>query len=57
MAGWVKMPFGMKVGKAQATLCYMGTELSPQRGIAPNFRPLSIVAKQSPISATTEHLY
>jgi len=28
-----------------------------QRGTAPNFRPMSIVAKRSPISATAEHLY
>ena len=27
------------------------------RGIAPKFRPMSIVAKQSPISATAEHLW
>ena len=29
---------------------------SPKRGTAPNFRPMSIVAKRSPISATAEHL-
>jgi len=28
----------------------------PKRGTAPNFRPMSIVAKRSPISATAEHL-
>jgi len=27
-----------------------------KRGTAPNFRPLSIVAKRSPVSATAEHL-
>jgi len=27
-----------------------------QRGTAPNFRLMSILAKQSPISATAEHL-
>ena len=26
------------------------------KGTAPNFRPMSIVAKRSPISATAEHL-
>jgi len=30
---------------------------SPQRGTALNFRPMSIVAKRLPISATAEHLY
>jgi len=29
---------------------------SPKKGTAPNFRPMSIVAKWSPISATAEHL-
>jgi len=28
----------------------------PKRGTAPNFRPMSIVVKRSPISATAEHL-
>jgi len=28
-----------------------------KRGTAPNFRPMSIVAKWSPISATAEHLF
>jgi len=28
----------------------------PKRGTAPNFRPMSIVAKRSPISAIAEHL-
>jgi len=31
--------------------------LPPKRGTAPNFRPISIVAKRSPISATAEHLF
>jgi len=29
----------------------------PKKGHAPNFRPMSIVAKRSPISATAEHLF
>jgi len=28
----------------------------PQRGMAPNFRPMCVVAKRSPISSTAEHL-
>ena len=38
------------------TLCYVGTQLIPQRGTGPNFWPLFIVAKRSPISATADHL-
>jgi len=34
----------------------LGTQLTPQTGTAPNFWPMSIVAKRSPISATAEHL-
>ena len=30
---------------------------APQRGTAPNFRPMFIVAKRPPISATAEHLW
>jgi len=57
-AGWIKMPLGTKVGLGQATLCYMGTQPPPQkRGHTPNFRPMSIVAKRSPISATAEQLF
>jgi len=31
MAGWIKMPLGTGVVSAQATLCYMGTQL-PLKG-------------------------
>jgi len=51
-AGWIKMSLGTTV---QARLCYMGIQL-PQRCTHPNFWPMSIVAKRSPISATAEHL-
>jgi len=33
-----------------------GHPAPPQRGTAPNFRPMSVVAKRSPISATAERL-
>ena len=57
-AGWIKMPFGTQKTSAQATLCYMGTQLPfPKKGTDPNFRPMSIVAKRSPISAAAEHLF
>jgi len=36
---------------------YDGDPVSPIRGTAPNFWPMSIVAKLSPISATAEHLF
>ena len=36
---------------------YDGDPVSPIRGTAPNFWPMSIVAKRSPISATAEHLF
>jgi len=34
-AGLIKMPLGTEVGLVQATLCWMGTQLPPQRGTAP----------------------
>jgi len=38
--------------------CVIWGPASPIRGTAPpNFRPLFIVAKQSPISASAEHLF
>jgi len=39
------------------SLCYMRIQLRPQTGTAPNFWPISIVAKRSPVSATVEHLF
>jgi len=35
----------------------LGPSSRSQKGRASNFRPVSIVAKRSPISATAEHLY
>ena len=36
----------------------MGTQPPPKkRGTTPNFWPMSVMAKRSPISATAEHLY
>jgi len=37
--------------------CVTWEPSSPQRDTAPNFWPMSIVANQSSISATAEHLY
>ena len=50
-AGWIKMLPGTKVGLSPATLCCIGTQLPQKGGRAPNFRPVFIVAKRSPISA------
>jgi len=49
MAGWMKMSLGMAVGSAQATLCSMGTQLTPsqKRGQSPQVSAhMSIVAKR-----------
>jgi len=58
-AGWIKMPLGMKVGLGPGP-CYMGIQLPPpkkKRGTAANFRPMSIVAKRSPISLVVSYCY
>jgi len=59
-AGWIKMPLGMEVGLGPGHIVLHGDPAHPakgQNGTAPIFRPMSIVAKRSPISATAEHLY
>ena len=57
-AGWIKMPLCTKVVLGPTTLCQ--TQLSPAKkggtAPAPSFRPMSILAKRSSISATAEHL-
>ena len=46
------MPIGREVGLSPGHIVLDGDSLPlPQRGTAPNFRPMSIVAKRSPISA------
>jgi len=53
------MPLGTEVGLylGPSHIVFTGTQLRPKRGtIAPFFRPMSIVAKRSPISATAELL-
>jgi len=57
--GWIKMPHGMEVGLGPATLCLMGTQLSPTRKGAqhsPHFSAHFAVAR-SPISAAAELLF
>jgi len=58
--GCLKMPLGTKVGLGPGHIVVDGDPaLHPKREHSPfpNFRPMSIVAKQSPISATAEHLF
>jgi len=56
-AGWVKMPLGTEVGLGPGDIVLDEAPSFPlKRGTAPAFRPMSIVAKWSPTSATAEHL-
>jgi len=57
--GWIKMKLGMEVGVGPDHIVLDGDPV-PLKGHTaqpPNFRPMSIVAKLSPISATVEHLF
>ena len=57
-AGWIKMPLGTKVGLGPGRVVLHGDPAPPpKRGTAPNFRPMSVVAKRSPVSATAEDLF
>ena len=52
------MPLGTMVGLGLGNIVLDADAAPPQKGsTAPNFRPMSIVAKRSPISATAERLY
>jgi len=56
-AGWIKMPLGTEVGHGPDDIALHGDPAPPpQRGTTPNFWSTSIVAQQSPTSATAEHL-
>jgi len=56
--GWIKMPLGMEVGLDPGDFVLDGNPDPSKRGIAfPNFWLTSIVAKQSPISATGALLF
>jgi len=58
-AEWIRMPLGMKVGLGSGHIV-LDRDPAPTTGrgtAAPTFRPMSIVAKRSPISATAELLY
>jgi len=45
-AGRIKMPLGTQVGLSPGDIVLDGDRASPKRGTAPNFRPVSIVAKR-----------
>jgi len=57
--GWIKMPLDTEVGLGSGDIVLDGDPAPPtEKGTAarPHFRPMSIVAKRSPISATAELL-
>jgi len=51
-----KMPLCTDVGLGPGDIVLDGAQLPPKRGTPFNFRPITIVAKLSPISATAELL-
>jgi len=57
---WIKMKLGMQVGLGSDHMVLdVDPALSPEKGVqqpAPSFRPLSVVARRSPISSIAEHL-
>ena len=55
--GWIKMKLGMEVGLCLGHFV-LDRDLAPlpKRGTYPSFRPMSIVAKRSPVSASAEPL-
>jgi len=57
--GWIKMPFGTEVGLGPGHVVLDGDPAPPRKGAQqpPTFRPMSIVAKRLPISATAELLH
>jgi len=54
-AGWINMPLGTEVGLGPGHIVLDEIQLPPHRGTAPNFWPIFIAAKQSPIWATAEN--
>ena len=54
---WIKVPLGMEVGVGPCNFVLDGDPAPPRQSAAlSTFRPTSIVAKRSPISATAELL-
>jgi len=57
---WIRIPLGMKVGFGPGDIMLDGNPALPRKEAQqprPTFRPMSIAAKRSPISATAEFLY
>jgi len=51
MVGWIKMKLDVEVGLSPGHIVLDGDPAPPpQRGTAPNFRPMFVVVKRSPIS-------
>ena len=57
-ARWIQMSLGTEVDLGPGQTVLDGDSAHPRKGAQqpPSFRPMSIVAKRSPISATAEHL-
>jgi len=57
-AGWIRIPLGMEVGLGPGDIVRWGPSSRHEKGksIPFTFWPMSIVAKQSPISSTAELL-
>ena len=57
-AGWIKRSFGTKIGLDPGDIVLDWDPAPPNKGHStPTFRPVSTVAKRSPISATAKRLY
>jgi len=56
-AGWIKIPLGTELGLGSSDIVLDGDPIPPEKGHSSIPRPMSIVAKRSPISATAELLY
>ena len=54
---WIKTKLGTEVGLCPGHTVLDGDPALPKGAQSPNFWPMSIVAKRSPISATAEHLF
>jgi len=59
MVGWIKLPLGTEIGLGPGNVAIDWDRAPPTESItaARTFRPMSIVAKRSPISATAELLF
>jgi len=49
-AGWIKLPLSTEVGLGPDNIVIHGDPTPPKKGTAPNFQPVSIVAKRLYVS-------